>query len=247
MALVVATVVLWASIAVLPRAAAGAAGVGLAAATAIAIWRRAVPAMHLGIFCTLATIALAGGLPVPWVVPLGAALGVYGLIVARTPGLRESITWLRWGSFDRVVRMWVRATVIVSAAALVLWFELLDPDVRELRAFIPALPVGLLLVGGLLFAVLNAAAEEAAFRGIMMAALDDVFGPGARSIVLQAAAFGVMHIRGFPRGLSGVGLAFIYGLMLGYIRRRAGGMYAPWVAHVVADVVIFAIVLALVR
>jgi hypothetical protein len=103
------------------------------------------------------------------------------------------------------------------------------------------------MAGGLIFAMLNAAVEEAAYRGVFLHALDRSLGPGFAALLLQAAAFGAIHIRGFPRGWLGVGLASIFGLFMGVIRRRAGGMFAPWIAHVFTDVVIAGIVLFLVR
>jgi hypothetical protein len=97
------------------------------------------------------------------------------------------------------------------------------------------------------FAMLNAAVEEAAYRGVFLHALDRSLGPGFAALLLQALAFGAIHIRGFPRGWPGVGLACIFGLLMGVIRRRAGGMFAPWIAHVFTDVVIAGIVLLLGR
>ncbi len=38
-------------------------------------------------------------------------------------------------------------------------------------------------------------------------------------------------------------LATIYGLMLGLVRRRSGGMLAPWSAHVGTDVALGSILL----
>jgi membrane protease YdiL (CAAX protease family) len=82
---------------------------------------------------------------------------------------------------------------------------------------------------------------------VILHALDRSLGPGFAALLLQALAFGAIHIRGFPRGWIGVGLACIYGLLMGVIRRRAGGMFAPWIAHVFTDVVIAGIVLLLAR
>jgi membrane protease YdiL (CAAX protease family) len=107
--------------------------------------------------------------------------------------------------------------------------------------------LGLLIAGGLIFAMLNAAVEEAAYRGVFLHALDRSLGSGFLPLLLQALAFGAIHIRGFPRGWIGVGLACIFGLLMGVIRRRAGGMFAPWIAHVFTDVVIAGIVLFLAR
>src|SRR5437762_2523301 len=49
----------------------------------------------------------------------------------------------------------------------------------------------------------------------------------------------------FAAGIAG--LAAVYGVLLGALRRRAGGLLAPWTAHVLTDLAIAGIVLALVR
>jgi membrane protease YdiL (CAAX protease family) len=55
--------------------------------------------------------------------------------------------------------------------------------------------------------------------------------------------FGVGHLHGFPSGWIGVGLATIYGLMLGVVRLRTGGLLAAWIAHVAADFTIACLIL----
>jgi membrane protease YdiL (CAAX protease family) len=99
-------------------------------------------------------------------------------------------------------------------------------------------------VGVVVFAMLNGALEELVYRGVLLSALDAALGASALSLALQAIAFGAMHIHGFPSGAAGVGLASIYGLMLGLVRRQARGMLGPWLAHVLADVTIGAILVA---
>ena len=99
-----------------------------------------------------------------------------------------------------------------------------------------------------MFSVVNAAVEEAAYRGVVLGALETARVPTATALVLQAAAFAALHFQaGFPRGLVGVALTFVYGLVLGALRRRAGGLLAPVITHVLTDLVIVTIVLALVR
>jgi membrane protease YdiL (CAAX protease family) len=73
--------------------------------------------------------------------------------------------------------------------------------------------------------------------------LDQSIGAGILSLLGQSAAFGVFHIIGFPRGWIGVGLAFLFGVLMGLIRRLSGGLLAAWPAHVCTDVVIVSIVL----
>src|SRR4029077_697736 len=130
--------------------------------------------------------------------------------------------------------------------SLLSWYVLLHPNIADIvKAYVPALPLGLLIAGGLIFSMVNAAVEEAAYRGVMLHALDRSLGPEFAALLLQALAFGAIHIRGFPRGWIGVVLASIYGLLMGIIRRRAGGIFAPWITHVFTDVVIATIVVFL--
>jgi membrane protease YdiL (CAAX protease family) len=181
-------------------------------------------------------------------VVLALGLLCYAGIVRGVPWLRGTATWARWGSFDATVRLLCVAAWLLAAAALLSWYFLLHPNIADIvEAFVPALPLGLLIAGGLVFSMVNAAFEEGAYRGVMLHALDRSLGPGFAALLLQALAFGTIHIRGFPRGWLGVGLPCIYGLLMGVIRRRAGGMFAPWIAHVFTDVVIAGILVFLAR
>ncbi len=62
------------------------------------------------------------------------------------------------------------------------------------------------------------------------------------AVLVQALAFGMLHFNGYPYGVTGVALASVYGLALGALRLRAGGLLAPWIAHVCADAVIFVLI-----
>lgn len=109
----------------------------------------------------------------------------------------------------------------------------------------PQFPIWGLVLSGLGFAIVNAAAEEFAFRGILLSALDSAVGVGWLAIVLQAVSFGLLHIHGFPNGVWGIALSGFYALMLGSLRRHTQGLLAPWLAHVFADVTIFGIVFSI--
>jgi hypothetical protein len=105
-----------------------------------------------------------------------------------------------------------------------------------------SLPLPLLLAGAVLFSIVNAAAEEFVYRGFVHQSLAETF-PLPAALLLQAAAFGLLHIQGFPSGVTGAGLAFVFGLMMGWIRVQSDGMLAPWAAHVAADLTIVGILL----
>jgi membrane protease YdiL (CAAX protease family) len=101
-------------------------------------------------------------------------------------------------------------------------------------------------VAGAFFSAFNALLEEVIFRGILLDALTAAIG-ASWAVVVQAVAFGVGHVHGYPPGPLGIALAAMYGLMLGLLRQRSGGLAAPWVAHVFADATIFWIVVTAAR
>jgi len=200
-------------------------------------------ALHLSLFFfTLTATPLVSPLFRDWPFSLLVPLIAYFLIVVSVPKLRLTLSWLRPGYLGKNILVLVTATAAVSGIALYLWNYALRPDLSRHLASIPLVPFWFYPFLGLGFAVLNAAMEEAAFRGIVMQSTDSAFGPGVLSLLLPAGLFGALHfLQGFPRGAWGFGMAFIYGIMLGHIRRKSRGMLAPWLAHVCADLVIFAI------
>ncbi|MSO55761.1 MAG: CPBP family intramembrane metalloprotease [Acidobacteria bacterium] len=224
------------------------AGAGVIALTTLA-WHRCAPAAtSLGLlFATCLALSLVGlG---PQQVVFTAAFAIYAFVVRRVPWLRGAAAWFRRGSVDRPTVALGAAVVTISAVALLSWYAVASPDLADLvRTFVPSWSVWLLVPGALLLSLVNAATEEAAYRGVVLEALDDALGPGPMTVVVQAVAFGTLHFQaGFPRGTAGVGLAFAYGLALGALRRKSDGLLAPWIVHVLTDLVIFAIVLTLAK
>ncbi len=200
-------------------------------------------AVHIALFTGASAVFLLA-LPAlhNWPYTLLIPLLVYTAVVSFVPNLRSSVLWIKPGRLDATGILFIIATSLVSGIALYAWRLLLNPDLSIHLANIPRMPLWLLPLAGLCFSLFNAAMEEAAFRGIVMQALDSAAGPGRVSVTIQAALFGAMHyIKGFPNGEWGLAMTFIYGLMLGIIRRRSQGMLAPWLAHVCVDVVIFII------
>jgi uncharacterized protein len=198
-----------------------------------------------GVF--LATVGLAK-LPYAgtWPLPGAIALLGFGALAWIAPSWRSQWRWLERGRLDRRVFVAVLASVAVASTALLVWYLALRPDVSDIRStMLPAWPVWTLVLGGIAFSMVNAAVEEALYRGLLLAALDRCLTSGIAALILQAAAFGLLHVHGFPRGAAGVGLAAVYGLMMGYLRRATGGMVAPWLGHVLTDVAIVTILVLL--
>jgi uncharacterized protein len=232
---------------VLPDATGKWAAAALTLLFALAVGCKAIYAVHIALLA-LVWILLVGLVPFfqRWPLTFLAPLAAYGLAVALTPQLRRSIGWLRVGRSGRDVRILVIATVVGSAAALVAWTVQAKPDLQRHLALVPALPLWAYPVAAAGFAAVNAALEEAIFRGVMMEALDSALGEGYLSIGIQAGSFAALHyLAGFPSGPAGVVMTFVYGAMLGVVRRRSRGLLAPWITHVAADLVIFSILAAI--
>jgi membrane protease YdiL (CAAX protease family) len=177
-----------------------------------------------------------------WPLTLLAPIIAYGLITGSVPVMRRSVGWIRKGRMDRTILLMVIATAAISTGALVAWIVILKPDIGHHLRMMPRLPVWVYPFAGVGFAVLNAAMEEAVFRGVIMEALDRAVGASNISVGLQAVPFAALHYpAGFPNGFWGFMMTLVYGVMLGIIRRSAGGMLAVYIAHVAADVTIFSI------
>jgi membrane protease YdiL (CAAX protease family) len=238
--LVLGVALVWALSGVLPDAlVVEVLAVGLAMAAGVAFRAPEVVTAGLGAMAFL--LPLSAVSRVPW--PLPQAVVLFALIVLlRAPRMRRHATWARRGRWDRGVTKWVVVFCVVPAVALVVWRYTTNDNLDRFRAFIPDAPLWAVVCGLPVLAAFNAAYEEALFRGALMEALDCSLGPSMLPLVVQAAVFGMCHYHGFPSGWIGVGLATVYGLMMGYVRRISDGLFAAWVAHVVADTVILSLV-----
>ena len=79
---------------------------------------------------------------------------------------------------------------------------------------------------------LVAVAEEIVLRGALFDVLRSGFGDGA-ALVVTTVLFAVMHVPLY--GIGSLPLDLAVGLMLGGLRIVSGGVLAPALAHVVAD------------
>ena len=168
-------------------------------------------------------------------------------IAAATPMLRQVLphpVWRSPGSFDAVTRRVMVATVLVATAALWIWAETqrgsagrlrLDDETTLERVIEQAqqIPWWIFPLAALTFAVLNAAAEEFVYRGLVLEALLPA-GPTA-AVFWQAIVFGAIHLNGFPGGWWGVAMTSVYGAALGWLRIRSGSLAAPFLVHAAAD------------
>ncbi|BCJ73660.1 hypothetical protein CS0771_32040 [Catellatospora sp. IY07-71] len=198
---------------------------------------RAVLLVDLVVACAAAGTWLlpAGLLTWPTTVLVAMAAGV-GIARLR-PELRPVAPWLRRGRWTPELPWLVLAVVVLSAAALTAWAWLADPPVPPFVANLGDRPVAVIAAGVIGFSVVNAVAEEFLYRGVLQTELTTLAG-AATAIIVQAVAFGVAHWGGFPSGWMGVGMSAAYGLLLGVIRHRTGGILAVFAVHILADTTI---------
>ena len=213
--------------------------------TLIAICTKAAQSFHLCLLCTL-WVSLPLLLPflAKWPLYKVTPLAIYGAIVGVSQNLRKTLLWLRAGRLTADIWLLILVVVVVSATALIAWKAVCKPDLSNSRANIPSMPLWLLPLAALAFALINSAVEEAIFRGIFLQALDSSIGAGTIPLIIQAVLFGWLHHSAVscPKGLAGAGMASFYGLLLGFLRYRARGMLAPWLAHTGTDLAVFTIV-----
>ncbi len=164
------------------------------------------------------------------------------LMVLPFSRFRAMLEWIRMGRIDLTSTLLLIGTSLLSVAALIAWGLQTDHLGRGMQVVqkLSAYPEWLLLYCGIpLFAIFNAAAEEAIYRGVLQTALARVFEQSSSILTLQTSAFAAIHFAmGFPNGFLGYLMVFVYGLMLGYLRIRTNGMLAPYLAHLCADLTI---------
>ena len=177
---------------------------------------------------------------VPAIWPLSQLMMLAPAAIAATlvPRLRPLTGWTRGE-----VRLGLVLLVAVSSAAgLVAWTILAQPDLERAMAMVPEAPAAVLVLGAIGFAIVNATLEELVFRGVLQSSLAEATGSMPVAIVLAAAAFGLAHLHGVPNGWLGAAMAGTWALVLGWVRVRTRGLVTPILGHIVADLVIFALV-----
>lgn len=176
-----------------------------------------------------------------WPLPaLGALVVVVLLRGARSTLLRWR-EWLRVGSISR--GDWLLCTVIVvfTAAALITWQQwtggALPPTYGALLDSVPR-PAG--IVGILLFLVVNGLVEDSVWSGVLVTASMKTL-PAPLAVLITAASFGLAHLHGVPDGPIGVAMVVVWGVVLAVLRLRTRGMLATYLAHILADATIVAL------
>jgi membrane protease YdiL (CAAX protease family) len=199
--------------------------------------------VHVTLLGSLLALPLYETWLLVWPRYLVIPLLLYSLLVCLWAPLRDTRPRLRLGRVNLGLLGTTSWIVVCSSALLVGCAVLFHLDFAFFRERTPHWPwPRLLLLGGGICAA-NAFLEEWIWRGVL---LDSAVGLAGRDggILLQAAGFGAAHVFFLPVTFLGIGLAFLYGLTLGWLRLRSHGLGLPVLAHFCIDMTIFALVLA---
>lgn len=160
---------------------------------------------------------------------------LYLIIIFLFRSIKKKVTWLKFGKLDKVTINLIIIMVLLSTVGLVSWSLLLAKDLTKFREFVPDLPLFVLVLYGLAFSITNSFFEEFFARAVLYDGFGKIFINKKPVIFSQALVFCAWHFEGFPGGLVGVVMVFIWSIFLGIIRCRSKGMFAPLLAHFFAD------------
>ena len=187
--------------------------------------------------CSL-VMAQQGG--TPWPIAMILALILF-VGIAR---LRSDVPLEKdWTAIGKIPLGSILLVGGVTPFALTSWLLWTTPDLSDLtQSPLLKVPKLWLVIGSLLFSVINPALEELIWRGVLQTQLRAQWGLTV-TLLLQALSFGLQHLHGFPRGVIGVVLATLWAIPLGLLRHHTSGLAAPYLAHVVADATIALLVM----
>lgn len=179
-----------------------------------------------------------------------AAVGVAWLWLRKSGRFRQALGLLPLTNWPQTLGLALLATggviaifgiggIAIDAAGLP------SPDIRQVLDMVTASPA-LFTLWIVAVAWLGAGlGEELLFRGFLfdrLLRLPGVAGTMPVALIVQAALFGLAH---FYQGIAGVLMTGAVGLLLGWIRLRAGGAIWPAVlAHAAVDTIMLSLAYA---
>lgn len=126
---------------------------------------------------------------------------------------------------------WILAVCITGGTLLFLFLG-------GLPSSVPFTSILALFPFVILFAAINAFAEELNYRAGLLAVLEEPLG-GKHALLITALFFGIGHFYGVPYGITGVIMASLLGWLLGKSMLETRGFCWAWFIHFLQDVAIF--------
>lgn len=142
---------------------------------------------------------------------------------SRLPLLNRTVPWTFLG---------IALIFIVGVPVVLYLIGVLRPNVQLFQRAAAVMPLILI------FAAVNAFAEEFVFRSVLLARLVPAVG-AEQALWMTSVRWGLGHWFGTPPGPLGAAGATLFGLFLGKSMLETGGFLWAWLIHFVQDVVIF--------
>jgi membrane protease YdiL (CAAX protease family) len=103
--------------------------------------------------------------------------------------------------------------------------------------YVKILPIYLQIFVGIIFSIISPLIEETLYRGMYY---DATKHNSFLSWIVPALAFSMTHYQnGFPRGLVGIALTFIFGIMMMNLRLLTNSIFPSLIVHMLCDITIF--------
>jgi membrane protease YdiL (CAAX protease family) len=177
-----------------------------------------------------------------WPYYLAVPLLLYAGMALSFGGLRGTYPRLRLGRMRSRMLLDTLGLSIATAALLALAYVTFRLDFSVFRRAVPHWPLRWLVLSGIVVAAINAFLEELVFRGIVFESVLPALGVRG-AVLFSSLAFAVAHVYFVPNTLAGMLLAFCFGLTVGRLRVRSGGLALPTVLHFAADLTLVVIFL----
>jgi membrane protease YdiL (CAAX protease family) len=197
----------------------------------------------LGLVMEMATVSLAVvlvlnrlGVNIIFVHKAAVAIILFALIQLERDDIPKIFS--RRGEFYATIRISAPAALIGVAVVAV------GHLVYRGNAFpIVKVPLDVMILVGIGWALLNSVSEEFIYRGLLYARLKDAAGVRA-ALAGQALVFGISHHwTRVPLGIPGMALSFLFALCLGWLVKRTGSLMAAIFVHFWVDLALFTVVL----
>lgn len=178
-----------------------------------------------------------------WPIYLLIPLGAYVLLATLLPRLRHTAPRIEVGRLDAKVLGMTALAGLASAALFVIVCRAYHVSfygfAEQVPRWNPVLIVAICLVGSFI----NSCLEELIWRGVVYGAFAVRLGINM-AILLQAVGFSFEHMFFIPLQALGMCMAFVFGMLLGWLRHRSGGLGAPVLAHYAMDLTLMTVILA---
>lgn len=166
---------------------------------------------------------------------------VFVLLILTIPSIRRSIGCWRKDKIDTISVLLIIGLVVISGLALFVWGNYIAGDLHKFTRNLPDVALIWIALIGIGFALLNAFAEEFLARGMLCNGLEKIFSDKRSIIIIQAVVFSIFHYHGFPGGVIGMIMVFLWSIVLGIIRYRTKGLFGVVIGHFFADLTIYVI------